>query len=372
MEKVVALLKTLLKTDGSNVEEYAVALNIPNRPELREICDVIQSRRCAVPPKERLQRWIDKAYDGDVNDVEVALRSIYAILTTKDRSKEVGHLDGYHDWLKDDQRNDLYTLLLELCQRRISIESVQVLIAKCLGAIGATDPKRVDVWISDHRFVMMENFVDMDENRAFALHIVQNYLYRALLESQNGNIQRRVQFSIQTLLRYCGLTAESDGPNTVQQLWNGLSPEVRAAVAPLLTSKLACNWTWQHNFTLIYPTAQTFEQWLIDWTMSLITSSRTEAYTIFNGCSPLILTRNIAIATHLIPHLVLYLVISGKGNVILKEILSVLEPTVIHSEEKRQACLQVSLGDTRRHKAMGSFHPSCGRILTGALLNCTL
>ncbi|KAI8583673.1 hypothetical protein K450DRAFT_222245 [Umbelopsis ramanniana AG] len=344
VQKIVDLLKSLVTTDGKNVEDYAVALNIPNRPELRKINDMINSSRRAVPLKQQLENWIGKAYDGDVNDVEVALRSIHIILTTKPLDEHQNLVTGYQGWLEDDQRNQVYNLLLELCQRRISVESVQILIAKCLGALGAADPKRINVSVSDHRFVMMENFVDMDENRFLALYIIQNYLYRALLESQNGSIQRRVQFSIQTLLRYCGFTMNMDGvqsTTTHDNLWNELSADCRAAVAPLLTSSLACNWTWQRKYSTIYDNTESFDEWLIEWTMSLITASKGEAYTVFNSCSPLILTKNIAIATQLVPHIALNNVINMQGKDILREIMSVLEAKGNHSEQKRQACLQV-------------------------------
>jgi hypothetical protein len=331
-------------TDGKSVEDYALALNIPNRQELRKINDMINSSRRAVPLKQQLENWIGKAYDGDVNDVEVALRSIHIILTTKPLDGYQNLTTGYQGWLDDEQRNQVYNLLLELCQRRSSVESVQILIAKCFGALGAADPKRVHVSVSDHRFVMMENFVDMDENRILALYIIQNYLYRALLESQNGSIQRRVQFSIQTLLRYCGFTMNIDGVHgstATDHLWNELSVDCRAAVAPLLTSSLACNWTWQRKFSTFYDNTESFDEWLIEWTMSLIIASKGEAYTIFNSCSPLILTRNIAIATQLMPHIALNSVINMQGNDILREIMSVLEPRETYSEQKRQACLQV-------------------------------
>lgn len=345
MQKIVDLLKSLVTTDGHKVEDYAVALNIPNRPELRKINDMINSSRRALPLKQQLENWMSKAYDGDVNDVEVALRSIHIILTTKPLDERQNVAVGYQGWLEDDQRNQVYNLLLELCQRRISVESVQILIAKCLGALGAADPKRVNVSVSDHRFVMMENFVDMDENRQLALYIIQNYLYRALLESQNGSIQRRVQFSVQTLLRYCGFTMNMDGiqGTTAQDdLWNELSADCKAAVEPLLTSSLACNWTWQRKYATFYDNTASFDEWLIEWTMSLITASKGEAHTVFNSCSPLILTKNIAIATQLVPHIALNNVINMQGNDILREIMSVLEPRENHSEQKRQACLQVS------------------------------
>lgn len=344
MEKVVRLLKILITTDENDVEKYASILNIPNRPELNEIHQLIESKRRAVPYKVMLQDCIKRAYDGDVGELEVALRTIYKILSTTEESEPVRGILGFHDWLTDEYRSDLYTLLLELCQRRITEESVQILIAKCLGAIGAADPKRVKVALSDHRVVVKHNFVDMDENRAFALHLIQNHLHRALLESQNGNIQRRVQYSIQVLLRYCGFTAGMDGRQVSpasQRLWNGLSPMVKTAVTPLLTSALASNWTWQMKHRIIYPTSESFEQWLIDWTMSLITSSEGQAHMIFNSCSPLILTRNISLATFLAPHAVLHHVLSGRQSDILNEILSVLEAAIDHSEQKRQACLQI-------------------------------
>ena len=81
----------------------------------------------------------------------------------------------------------------------------------------------------------------------------------------------------------------------------------------------------------IYPQYRTYREWLQQWATWLISEANGEAQKIFQPFRSVVRNKDVGVAHHLLPHLVLHLLVSGEDDKlwsIRSEILAVLQDQV--------------------------------------------
>ena len=188
---------------------------------------------------------------------------------------------------------------------------------------------------------MWENFVDEAESFSFVLHLIADVLVGAFRSTSDIKYQGHLAFAIQELMRFCkfspGLVSapgsSSSIPLKVRLRWDSLPKHMLGTLSPLLSSRYILEAGPPKQVKLpVYPTMQTYREWIQTWTTHLLTRTSGERATaIFNVFYPIVRDRDVGIARHLLPHLVLHVLVSGRdddvGN-IRSELLAVLEDQI--------------------------------------------
>jgi hypothetical protein len=197
---------------------------------------------------------------------------------------------------------------------------------ECIGILGALDPDRFEVPPGESPTIVLENFTSHDESINFALHLIQHLLIGAYRSTNDTKHQECLAFAIQELLAFCGFTvdlvlatASTAKPvdSTTRERWNQLPKSVLETCGPLLggsfqmqekTSPVAAVYP-------IYSSTHSYREWIRIWAADLI--SKVEGASvkrIFSAFPPVLRLEDIAVAQHLLPHLVLNALISGSDD----------------------------------------------------------
>ena len=171
--------------------------------------------------------------------------------------------------------------------------------------------------------------------------------------------QSHLAYSIQELLRFCKFTpalvasgSTTSVPLKVRHRWNSLPKHVLETVTPLLEARFTLNQKSAAKLAHpIYPNQSTYREWIQIWTGHLITrASGATAQTIFSVFRSAVRNKDVGVAHHLLPHLVLNILISGNeedAQAIRNELLVVLEdqvnPDSATTADKKLLSAQVSL-----------------------------
>lgn len=219
-------------------------------------------------------------------------------------------------------------------------EQLRLLTFECIGLMGAVDPDRCDIGVNDPRMIVLSNFTDETESIQFATHLISDLLVGAFRSTSDIKYQSYLAYSIQELLQFCQFTPAmvAGGNNTsvsvrARNRWAKLPKHVMETAAPLLEAR----------FTLqdvsipainhpIYPGQSTYREWIQLWTTHLISrAAGPTAKTIFRVFRVAVRNKDVVVAHHLLPHLVLNILIAGNekdSEHIRIELLAVLEDQV--------------------------------------------
>jgi serine/threonine-protein kinase ATR len=165
-------------------------------------------------------------------------------------------------------------------------------------------------------------------------------LVGAFRSTSDIRYQSHLAYAIQELLSFCKFTpalvtttGTASIPLKVRNRWSSLPEHVHETVTPLLGSRYALTMkplsVPNHP---IYPHQPTYREWIQLWTSHLITKASGEtAQVIFGVCCSAARNKDVSVAHHLLPHLVLNILISGDAEDvrnIRSELLAVLEDQV--------------------------------------------
>jgi serine/threonine-protein kinase ATR len=237
------------------------------------------------------------------------------------------------------------------------IEDVRLVAFECIGAIGALDPDRLDSGMGDSRPIVLKDFADEDESLNFAIHLIRDVLVSAFRSTSDMGYQTNLAYAIQELLKFCqfNVSLMSSGRFTTsaslkaRTRWNSLPKHVLEIITPLLESRYTMKEKPLPTFELpIYPQYGTYREWLQQWTTWLISESKGEAQKLFQPFRSVVRNKDVGVAHHLLPHLVLHTLVSGEEEKIWSirsEILAVLQDQVNEkspsSEDKKLLSAQV-------------------------------
>lgn len=216
----------------------------------------------------------------------------------------------------------LSTLYKAACRDGEGTENLRLLAYECIGVLGALDPYRFEMGSPESDMVVTKNFTEEGETMIFVLHLIQDLLVDAFRSTSDIKYQTNLAYPIQELLKQCGFSSDlvNSGRSTsmrIRNRWNSMSKDVLDVVTPLLEGRFAFNPNPGASSirTPVYPTQSTFREWLQIWTTHLISKvSGNDARKIFTVFLSVVRSKDVVIAKHLLPHLVLNILISGDIN----------------------------------------------------------
>lgn len=235
---------------------------------------------------------------------------------------------------------------------------------ECFGILGALDPDRFVARSDESSMTIMSNFTDREESIKFVIHLLRDLLASTFRATNDTKHQKTLAFSIQELLKFCGFSVglvdgSTSVPLKVRQRWEALPKDVLETVTPLIDAQFKQNKVKTTTLEYpIYPTMNTYREWLQSWTVDLIgrvldmrTGERGDAQIIFGAFNTEAYNQDVAVAHHILPHLVLHVLLSGDSatrNNIRLEIDTVLTDIVSSNRE--------SLADKRINSAQVIFN----------------
>ncbi|KAF9567437.1 hypothetical protein CPC08DRAFT_22231 [Agrocybe pediades] len=339
-EMAFETLQYVICTMGSNLDKYlAEIVDLSTVEELRPLYQRLQELRQDPSPGVVLQRILDQIASDNVSVAVQALRELKTFMAQdhKDYMRKLTSGDMFDNKIGQ----ILLAMLTTACRENVDgTEDLRLLAFECLGVLGAIDPDRCEIPYQNTGMVVMKNFLHEGEAMAFALHLIQDLLVGAFRSTSDIKHQGHLAYSIQELLKFCQFTpalvtsgSTTSVPLKVRHRWNALPKHVLETVTPLLEGRFTIKPhpgpELQHP---IYPTQSTYREWLQLWTHHLISkASGPTAAKIFGVFRSAIRNKDVVVARHLLPHLVLNILISGNeddASAIREEMLSVLEDQV--------------------------------------------
>jgi len=331
--------------------EYIVCTLGPDlRQHLEEIVDLsvieeleplyfrLKTLRGRSSSEQELQRILNQSSSDNPTVTMQALRELKSFM-----------MKDHKDYIRQITSGDIFdprvgqilaSLFITACRDNgDGSEGIRLLSFECIGVLGAVDPDRCEIAYRNTNMVVMKNFTDEGESMVFALHLIQDLLVGAFRSTSDIKYQSHLAYSIQELLKFCQFTPAlvTTGGTSVsikaRNRWNSLPKHVLETVTPLLEGRFkltnSSNANIQHP---IYPTQSTYREWIQLWTTHLITrASGDTAQRIFGVFRSAVRNKDVVVAHHILPHLVLNILISGNDDdavSVRTEILTVLEDQV--------------------------------------------
>lgn len=339
---------------GRHLDEV---VDLRNIPELADIHQELMRRRAAWDPCEKLQKILAQLNSDNYAITLHFLGELKTLMTV-----------DHPDFVRGLASGDAFDPLVGKIQSALfyiasrdgdDIERLRLLAFECMGILGAADPDRCEIGSSDSRMVVRSNFTDENEAVVFAMHLIGDVLVGTFRSTSDIKYQGRLSYSIQELLRFCGFTSALVAPkNTmpipvkVRNRWSSFPKHVLETITPMLEGRFQnIENPLAPPERPIYPRKNTYREWLQLWTTYLISrASGQTARRIFSVLRPALRNKDVGVALHLLPHLVLNILLSGEeGDVqdIREELLAVLEDQVDErspsSADKKFLSAQVGL-----------------------------
>lgn len=334
-------LEYIVSTMGHTADQYlAEIVDLSVVEELQPVHQQLVLHRGRLSSEDELERLLRQSASDNLTVAAQALRELKTFMLKDHKTYMRGITSG--DMFDPNVGRILACLLASACRDSgDGSEGLRLLAFECLGVLGAMDPDRCEIPYRNTNMVVMKNFMDDGETVTFALHLIQDLLVGAFRSTSDITYQSYLAYSIQELLKICQFTpalvatgGSASVPLKVRNRWNALPKHVLETVTPLLDARFTLKKTLepkniQHP---IYPQQSTYREWIQLWTNYLITkASGSTAARLFGVFSSAVRNKDVIVAHHLLPHLVLNILISGNEDdalTIRTEILTVLEDQV--------------------------------------------
>ncbi|KAH9060944.1 hypothetical protein EDB87DRAFT_1723684 [Lactarius vividus] len=287
--------------------------------------------------EDKLHRLLERVSSDSLTVTLQALKEIKSLL------------DKQRDFFQSGTSGDSFNTLIGRTLRILSsvagrdvdgIEDIRLIAFECIGAIGALDPDRLDLGMGDSRPIVLKDFTEEEESILFAMHLIRDVLVSAFRSTSDMGYQTNLAYAIQEMLKFCqfDVSLMSSGRYTTsaslkaRTRWDSLPKHVLETITPLLESRYTIKEKPLPAFELpIYPQQGTYREWLQQWTTCLISEANGVAQRIFEPFRSVVRNKDVGVAHHLLPHLVLHALVSGDEDKIWNiqsEILAVLKDQV--------------------------------------------
>jgi serine/threonine-protein kinase ATR len=290
--------------------------------ELQPLATELKVLRGAVSPQDELDRILLQAASDNLTVATQTLQELRKFMS-KDHSEYMRQISS-GDVFDPVVGRILAALFSAACRDSGEAgEGLRLLAFDCIGVLGAMDPDRCEIPYRNTNMVVMKNYADDNEAIVFALHLIQDLLVGAFRSTSDIKYQSHLAYSIQELLKFCQFTpalvaggSAGSAPLKVRNRWNNLPKHVLETVTPLLEGRFTLNQSStadiQHP---IYPTQSTYREWIQLWTSHLISIvSGPTAQKLFGVFRSAVRNKDVVVAHHLLPHLVLNILISGNDD----------------------------------------------------------
>ncbi|OCH94317.1 hypothetical protein OBBRIDRAFT_823598 [Obba rivulosa] len=320
---------------GSYLDEIVDLGSIPQLADANKRLAVLRRTWGA---RDKLQKILDRSFSESTTVAIQSLLELKSFIFDEDEAFIRSLATG--DVFDPLVGRMMHALFSAACRDGDGNETLRLLAFECIGSLGALDPDRFDLGTTESRMVVLNNFTDENESMIFALHLIKDVLVGAFRSTSDIKYQSHLAYAIQELLHFCKFTPAlvTPGPTNsvsikVRNRWNSLPKYVLESVTPLLESRFRLEVRGPAQVQLpVYPSKRTYREWVQSWTSYLITRvSGERACNVFNVFQSVVRNKDVGVAHHLLPHLVLTVLLSGQEDDtqdIRSELLSVLEDQV--------------------------------------------
>ncbi|KAL1406340.1 hypothetical protein Q8F55_008039 [Vanrija albida] len=338
-QKAATRIITRISYDASNLKPFLDDIvRFDHVPELKKLSRTLLGYRKDWSTRDYLDKLIERTNNKNVAIATNSMRELRDLL--RDKYSDVVPLARGDTF--DPIVGKVVRSLLGAVTRDAELDELHDLSFECFGLLGALDPDRFVALRDETSMPVKSNFNDHDESVQFALRLISDLLVGAFRSTNDTKHQRQLSYAIQELLKFCGfdkriVNLNSSVPLKVRERWASLSKDVLETVTPLLDAQFQQS---QDRNTLstypIYPQMKTYREWVQAWTVDLIgrvakSGHNGDAQAIFKVFNSEPKNQDVAVAHHLLPHLVLYDLLSGDSKAperIRKEIYDVLRDQV--------------------------------------------
>ncbi|KAG6891314.1 hypothetical protein C0992_009195 [Termitomyces sp. T32_za158] len=331
-------LEYLILEIGKQLDEHLNdVVDLSTIPELAHLHKRLKHLRRNWTPEEHIGRILSHCISDNLT---VAVLSIDELKRFLAAETQLIHQFASGDVFDPTVGQIMTTLIAVSCRDGDGTEPLRLLAFECIGILGALDPDRLEINVQDPSMIVLNNFTDEEEAILFAMHLIRDLLVGVFRATNDVVYQRYLGFTLQELLRVCHFTPSLIGsgnggpPSTkVRNRWKSLPKHVVETLISLLDSKYSFHPSpvvqTEHP---IYPTQSTYREWIQIWTCHLIDkASGPTARNIFASFPPTVRNKDVVVAYHILPHLVLNILISGHDDdaeAIRIELKNVLEDQI--------------------------------------------
>lgn len=307
--------------------------------ELQPLSVELKRLRGSTSPQEDLRRILEQSSSDNLTVVLQALQELKTFLMFGENGKYIQEITS-GDMFDPMVGHILASLLSAACRDNgESGEPLRRLSFECIGLLGAIDPDRCEISPRTTNLVVLKNFTDEEEAIVFAIHLIQDLLVGSFRSTSDIKYQNFLAYSIQELLTFCRFTPAivADRGSSVsfktRKLWNSLPKHVLETVTPLLEARYTLTERSSQEVQLpIYPAQSTYREWIQLWVTHLISrTSGPMSQKLFGVFRSAVRSKDVVVAHHLLPHLVLHILLSGNdddAHVVRTEMITVLEDQV--------------------------------------------
>ena len=338
---------------GHHLDDVA---DLSTVPELAPFSEYLKGLRKAWTTKGHLQRILDRSSSDNLAVATVALKELKTFMLAEKRDfiRELASGDVFDPMVGQ----IMSALLAAACRDGERAEHLRMLAFEGIGVLGAIDPDRFEINFSDPTRIVLSNFMNEEEAILFTMHMIQDLLVGVFRATSEVLYQRHIGYALQQLLRVCHFTPSliaggSGGsvPIKVRNRWISFPKHVIETLSPLLDAKYGINPPpMMHLQHPVYAGQSTYREWIQSWTCHLITKASGHlAKSIFDPFIFIVRNKDVVVAYHILPHLILNILISGDQtdtDDVRSELLAVLEDQVnvdsASSTDKKLLSAQVS------------------------------
>jgi serine/threonine-protein kinase ATR len=358
-----SILRYLVLDVGNGVSPDSLndVVNMSSIEALSDIQARLYSMRRGWSVEDKLHRLLERVSSDSLAVTLQALKEVKSLLNEQRNFFQCLASGDFFDSLI----GRTLRILSSVAARDVDgMEDIRLIAFECIGAIGALDPDRLDFGMGDSRPIVLKDFADEGESIQFTMHLIKDVLVSAFRSTSDIGYQTNLAYAIQEMLKFCqfNVSLMSSGRFTTsaslkaRERWDSLPKHVLETITPLLESRYTMKEKPLPTFEPpIYPQYETYREWLQQWTTCLISEAKGEAQKVFQPFRSVVRNKDVGVAHHLLPHLVLHALVSGdeeKNWSIRSEIFAVLQDQVNEkssfSADKKLLSAQVKITLSRQ------------------------
>ncbi|CAD6885848.1 unnamed protein product [Tilletia laevis] len=354
-EKEVAtqLLRYAILLHGEDLGDFIDA--IPSldalETEIPDIARKLRGHRIRQANEEVLEHILERVSSDNAS---VSYHSLLDLLS---------FLTGNHAWIESLTSGNRFgapisgivtTILSAASRIEDERNGAKIVCLQCLGILGAIDPDRFEHSNDEQSRTILKDFEDKDEAAEFGVYVIQHVLVSAFRHAIDATAQSSYAYSIQEMLKYCGLTRSSDygdPPSVVgNERWKAFPTSIMDTLNPLASSRY--KWHAEQREEVpspLYKNMSSYRKWLVQWALQLTSQvAKPGAKSFFGIVGAAVSDHDILVARFILPHLVLHILISGpdeRRSEIRSELVAILNDQVDDSsqvdEDRRQQSAQI-------------------------------
>ncbi|KNZ76453.1 Serine/threonine-protein kinase atr [Termitomyces sp. J132] len=313
-------LEYLIIKIGEKLDEHLDdVVDLSTIPELAHLDKHLKHLRREWIPEEHLRRILSHCVSDNLTVAVLSIDELKRFLIAETQIiRQFASGDVF-----DPMVGQIMTTLIAMsCRDGDGTEPLRLLAFECIGILGALDPDRLEVNVQDPSMIVLNNFTDEEEAILFAMHLIRDLLV-GVFRATNDVVYQR----------YLGSGSGGPPSTKARNRWKSLPKHVVETLISLLDSKYSFHPSpvvqTEHP---IYPTQSTYREWIQIWTCHLIDkASGPTARNIFASFPPTVRNKDVVVAYHILPHLVLNILISGHDDdaeAIRIELKTVLEDQI--------------------------------------------